>query len=211
MKITIFRRIGYAIALQFTAFVFGLLLVTGTVFLAADMYQRNRETYARLERQLLQIINRPERFDTVPALPAYQRERIRITDASGGTLFSGTLYEDIPFKSGREIMTVVRGRESYDILTAPFTQDGVIVGYLQVADRSPPDDLSARVLLFLIVSARHFGTHLRRGPVLRAPQSAPRGADGAPLGAIHVRREPRTAHAAHGHRYVARFGPAESR
>lgn len=153
MKITIFRRIGYAIALQFTAFVFGLLLVTGTVFLAADMYQRNRETHARLERQLLQILDRPERFDTVPALPAYQRERIRITDASGGTLFSGTLYEDIPFKTGREIMTVMRGRESYDILTAPFTQDGVIVGYLQVADRSPPDDLDARVLLFLIVSA----------------------------------------------------------
>lgn len=153
MKITIFRRIGYVIALQFTAFVFGLLLVTGTVFLTADVYQRHRETRARLELQLLRILDRPERFDTVPALPAYQRERIRITDASGGTLFSGTLYEDIPFSPRREIMTVERGRESYDILTAPFTQDGVIVGYLQVADRSPPDDLETRVLLFLLVSA----------------------------------------------------------
>lgn len=153
MKITIFRRIGYAIALQFTAFVFGLLLVTGTVFLAADVYHRNRETRMRLERQLVQILDRPERFDTAPALPAYQRERIRITDASGVTLFSGTLYDDIPFSPRREIMTVERGRESYDILTAPFTQDGVVVGYLQVADRSPPDDLEARVLLFLLVSA----------------------------------------------------------
>jgi OmpR-family two-component system manganese-sensing sensor histidine kinase len=153
MKIPIFRRIGYAIALQFTAFVFGLLLVTGTVFLAADVYHRNRETHARLERQLVQILDRPEKFDTVPALPAYQRERIRITDASGNTLFSGTLYEDIPFTPDREIMTVERGRESYDILTAPFTEKGKIVGYLQVADRSPPDDLEARVFLFLIVSA----------------------------------------------------------
>jgi signal transduction histidine kinase len=153
MKIMIFRRIGYAIALQFTAFVFGLLLVTGAVFLAADAYQRGRETHARLERQLMQILNRPDRFDTAPALPAYQRERIRITDASGGTLFSGTLYDDVPFNPRREITTVERGRESYDILTAPFTQDGVVIGYLQVADRSPPDDLEARVLLFLLVSA----------------------------------------------------------
>ncbi len=153
MKIMIFRRIGYAIALQFTAFVFGLLLVTGAVFLAADAYQRGRETHARLERQLMQILNRPDRFDTAPALPAYQRERIRITDASGATLFSGTLYDDVPFNPRREITTVERGRESYDILTAPFTQDGVVIGYLQVADRSPPDDLEARVLLFLLVSA----------------------------------------------------------
>jgi signal transduction histidine kinase len=50
-------------------------------------------------------------------------------------------------------MTVERGRESYDILTAPFTEDGVVIGYLQVADRSPPDDLGARVFLFLVVSA----------------------------------------------------------
>jgi len=149
----IFRRISYVIALQFTAFVFGLLLVTGTVFLSADVYQRNRQMHARLERQLLQILDRPDRFDSAPMLPAYQRERIRITDASGMTLFGGTLYDDVPFDANRKIITVERGRESYDILTAPFREDGVIVGYLQVADRSPPDDLDARVFLFLIVSA----------------------------------------------------------
>lgn len=149
----IFRRISYAIAAQFTAFVFGLLLVTGAVFLSADVYQRHRETRMRLERQLVQILDRPERFGTVPPLPQFQRERIRITDASGAVLFGGTLYDEIPFRPGREIITVETGRESYDILTAPFRENGVIVGYLQVADRSPPDDLSARALLYLLVSA----------------------------------------------------------
>lgn len=149
----IFRRISYVLAAQFTAFVFGLLLITGLVFLSADVAQRHGETRARLERQLLAIMNRPEGSGFVSALPPFQRERIRVTDALGKTLFAGTLYNDIPFSARRRIVTVERDRESYDILTAPVYDGGQVVAYIQVADRSLQDDLSARVFLFLVVSA----------------------------------------------------------
>lgn len=149
----IFRRISYSLAFQFTAFVFALLLVTGTVFLAGDMAQRRRDAELRLERQLTQILERPNGVRTIPALPAFQRERIRIVDSLGKILFAGALYQDLPFKWQRRVVTVDIGGEYYDVLTAPFVEDGDVVGYLQVADRSPRDDLQQRVFLFLVVSA----------------------------------------------------------
>lgn len=149
----IFRRISYRIALQFTGFVFGLLLVTGTLFLAGDMVQRHRMTSARLERQLEQLLSRPGAFGTIPPLPAFQRERIRITDAEGTVLFSGLLFADVPFAPKEGISTTDIGRESYDILTSAFRENGTVIGYLQVADRSVPDDVGERVVLFLLVSA----------------------------------------------------------
>ncbi len=152
----IFRRISYIIALQFTAFVFGLLMVTGMVFLTADVYQHGRETHNRLERQLLQIMNRPEKFGSVPPLPQFQRERIRILDASGRTLFAGTLYDDVPFTHDSDgdddIHTIETGRESYDILTKSFIENGTVIGYVQVADRSSSRDFRRRVFLFLLIS-----------------------------------------------------------
>lgn len=148
----IFRRISYALAAQFTAFVFALLLVTGTIFLAGDMTQRKRDAEDRLQRQLIQILDRPNGVRSVPALPPFQRERIRIVDSLGKTLFAGALFEDIPFKRLQRLTTVSDDDESYDILTAPFLENGSVVGYLQVADRSPHNDLQARVFLFLLIS-----------------------------------------------------------
>lgn len=148
----IFRRISYWLAAQFTVFVFALLLVTGSVYFAGDLLQRHGETRARLERQMMQILERPSGSRAVFLLPPFQRERIRVTDALGQPVHSGTLYDDIPFSPRRGITTVERGNESYDILTSPLFQDGQIVGYLQVADRSPPNVLSTRALMFILVS-----------------------------------------------------------
>ncbi len=148
----IFRRISYILAAQFTAFVFGLLLITGILFLSVDVVQGRRETVGRLERQLVEIVNRSDGA-LLPSLPPFQRERIRVTDVLGSTLFAGTLYEDIPFSAQPRVQMVERGGERYDILTQPVFENGRIVGYLQVADRSQPDFLGMRMLLFLMVSA----------------------------------------------------------
>lgn len=149
----IFRRISHSLALQFTGFVVALLLLAGIVFIAGDIAQRNRDAHMRLERQLELILSRPAGSRGIPDLPQFQRERIRITDKLGRTIFAGSLYSDIPFSSKRGLSTVDRGRESYDILTAPFVESGEIVGYLQVADLSERNDLQTRLFLYLLVCA----------------------------------------------------------
>lgn len=148
----IFRRISYIIALQFTAFVFGLLLITGMIFLTMDVYRHGRETHDRLERQLMSIMNRPEKFGSIPPLPRFQRERIRILDASGRTLFAGTVFDDVPFNYEDDVYSIETGRESYDILTQSFMENGSVIGYLQVADRSSAHDFGQRVFLYLFIS-----------------------------------------------------------
>lgn len=149
----IFRRISYALALQFTGFVFLLLLVTGAVFLAGDVAQRQRDAEERLRGQLVELLQRPAGVRGVPSIPPFQRQRIRITDSLGKVLYAGALFENVPFKWDRRLRTIDIDGEKFDVLTAPFVENGAIVGYLQVADRSPLDDLRARVLLFLLVSA----------------------------------------------------------
>lgn len=149
----IFRRISYSLALQFTGFVFAILLVTGAVFLASDGAQRGLVAHERLEQQLSQILSRPAGSRSIPSLPRFQRERIRITDALGKTIYAGALFDDIPFVPKRGLTTIESGRESFQVLTAPFVESGDIVGYIQVADRAPLDELQERVFLFLVVSA----------------------------------------------------------
>lgn len=148
----IFRRISYAIALQFTAFVFVLLLITGAIFLTGDEAQRRRDAEIRLERQLIQILDRPNGARSIPELPRFQRERIRIVDSLGKTLFAGALFQDVPFKWTRRLTTIDIEGEKYDVLTAPYVEGGSVIGYLQVADRSPIDAFRARVYLFILVS-----------------------------------------------------------
>lgn len=149
----IFKTISRKIALQFMAFVFGLLLITGAIFITADVVNRDRMVHMRLERLMRPLLDHPDAFGSVPELlPPFQRDRVRILDAGGMNGFSGVLFENIPFQPSNDIVTFVKGDESYDILTKPLTQSGQVIGYIQVADRSPPNDLGFRVLLFLLIS-----------------------------------------------------------
>lgn len=149
----IFRRISYALAFQFTAVVFAILLVTGGVFIVGDIAQSQRDAHGRLQRQLGDIVERHEGSWAVPSLPPFQRERIRITDALGKTIYAGALFREIPFVPRRGFSQIESGRETFDVLTAPFVEAGNIVGYIQVADRVPLEKLGSRLFLFFVVSA----------------------------------------------------------
>ncbi len=149
----IFRAVSYRIAAQFTAFVLAMLLLTGAVFLTADIANRGRMNRDRLERLVTEISERGEDFGTLPALPPFQRARIRIVSPAGEPLFSGELYEGIPFSAGERLATIVTGRDEFEVLTVPVERDGVMVGYIQVADRAPPHDLPIRVILYLAITA----------------------------------------------------------
>src|SRR3989338_3201135 len=114
-----FRKISYALAAQFTAFVFALLLITGGIFLAADIMRRDRMTYTRLEKQLRPVMNRPGAFGTLPQLPRLQRDRFRIVDSDGTILLSGALYEGIPFTPTKGLVTVSAGDDTFRWRTFP--------------------------------------------------------------------------------------------
>lgn len=147
-----FHDISHRIAAQFTAFVFVLLLVTGAIFFVADMADRGRQGQDRLLRQLRPVLEHQQVFGTIPPLPPFQRERLRIADSDGKVLFSGTFFEGLPFTPGEGLSVVVNSGEEYGILTVPFSREGTIVGYLQIVDRQPPEMLLRRVVIFLIVS-----------------------------------------------------------
>ncbi len=151
-----FRRISYRIALQFTGFVFALLLVNGLIFLAADFGNARRQLGDRLERMAQLVLERtvvaPEGITV--ALPPPMRERVRIVDFEGNPVYTGGFFEDVPFSEQVGIRRVMVEGEHYDILTSLIDRRGTIVGYVQVAEveRLQLADLPPRALLYLLVS-----------------------------------------------------------
>ncbi|OIO55862.1 hypothetical protein AUJ46_00040 [Candidatus Peregrinibacteria bacterium CG1_02_54_53] len=151
-----FKRISYTIALQFTAFVFLLLVSNGAIFLIADIGNAQRQMRFRLERMAEGVAFR---FDTavplVPrGIPPGMRERMRIVDTEGKVIVEGMLMNEIPFTDGEIFEEVLVQGEPYAILTEPIVRNGQTVGFVQVADvvRLPRGDLPERGLIFLIVS-----------------------------------------------------------
>lgn len=152
----IFRTISRTIALQFTTFVFGLLLVTGMMFLAADYGTAQRRTNDRLLRTADAVLDRIRNAQPplLFALPPQLRERVRIVDGEGNQLYAGALFTDIPFVVSQGIVHMNVGNEHFAMLTLTVMQNDEFRGYLQVAEmeRGPAAELPGRALIFLIVS-----------------------------------------------------------
>ncbi len=152
-----FRRISHRIALQFTAFVFVLMLANGALFMAADLGNARREMNNRLLRTAHAILeySRYGSIDFPHFLPVPLRERVRIADPSGQVMYAGVLFSDMPFSASSGVSSTSVQGERYAVLTMPILGEGESVqGYLQVAEveRLPIGDLPSRALLYLIVS-----------------------------------------------------------
>ncbi|MBP9850677.1 MAG: HAMP domain-containing histidine kinase [Candidatus Peribacteraceae bacterium] len=153
-----FKRISFRIALQFTAFVLGLFLLNGIIFLAADISNARRQTHFRLSREsfdLLRQIDDP-RFPVLRPgeLSPKMRERVRFLNASGKTLYTGSFLADVPFTPHDGFTRVRMDEDEFMLLTVPVIRRGEIKAYAQIADmeRLPLGDLPVRALLYLIVS-----------------------------------------------------------
>lgn len=152
------RRISYRIALQFTAFVFVLLLINGALFLAMDIINARRLAHLRLMNHALGFT---ERHTTVAPeglgafLPPMLRQRTRIADPEGNPVYAGELFSNVPFSPIPEFSATRIHGEEYTIFTAPIFQNERIVGYMQIADtaRFTRRDLPERVFLYLLLSA----------------------------------------------------------
>jgi hypothetical protein len=93
----IFQRISYRIALQFTAFVFVLLLINGLAFLAVDFSNARFQTQSRLTRTLQLIVEQTQNgFPDLPhRLSPILRDRVRIVNLDGSILYQGGFFDDV--------------------------------------------------------------------------------------------------------------------
>lgn len=153
-----FKRISYRIALQFTAFVLGLFLVNGIIFLAADITNARRQTHYRLSRESLVVVRHLDDSRApdlhLEDLPMPMRDRVRFLNASGKTLYAGRFFSDVPFVQEQGFSRMHIEEDDMSILTIPVMSDGKLKAYAQIAemDRLRLGDLPLRALLYLIVS-----------------------------------------------------------
>lgn len=152
-----FKRISYRIALQFTAFVFLLLAVNGTIFLVADYGNAHRQTQFRLERLSHMPLNSfppPPGGGPPEGLPPMVKERARILDSGGNILYDGGFFDDIPFVNKEGLSRITVEGEQYAVITRAIRQDGEVTGYVQYAEieRQQGSELPMRIFLFLMVS-----------------------------------------------------------
>lgn len=152
-----FKRISHIIALQFTAFVFGLLVINGALFLAADLGNAHMQTKGRLSQTAQMVLERMSLHhgDLRAVFPRLLRDRVRIANADGTILYSGDAFEVIPFLPGEGFFEAEIDGENYTYLSVPIIRDGTLEGFVQVADtdRLQLGDIPRRALLYLLLSA----------------------------------------------------------
>lgn len=151
-----FKKISLTIALQFTAFVFLLLLANGLIFLGIDFQNSQRQTTQRLLRTADFVLSQyvPGKGIPIATITPLIRDRVRIADESGQILFEGGIFESVPF-SGQEGLSSIRlQNDEYAVLTTPILYEQRVAGFIQVADveRQQFSDLPGRVYSYLFVS-----------------------------------------------------------
>ncbi len=153
----IFRRISYRIALQFTTFVFLLLLINGALFIAVDYGNTRRQTQARMERNvqlITQLIASPN-VDLHDALPPPLRQRVRVLDAARRPVYIGEVFADIPETEPDVNFAhrTIQG-ERFVIFTGTVRLGGHLIGFIQLAEgeRASLGDVPLRGLLYFAVS-----------------------------------------------------------
>ncbi|MBP9750477.1 MAG: hypothetical protein KBC95_01375 [Candidatus Peribacteraceae bacterium] len=154
----IFRRIEQSLALQLTAVVFGLLLINGAVFMAADVQNERREQSLELLRESQQVQRAlPEDLiESIEVLPPRLRERVRIIDQEGDIFYEGSLFNGLPFSYSSEdgIATVSVQGDMFEMLTAPVVRDEEFLGYMQIMrpQVEATQDLPFRISMYILVS-----------------------------------------------------------
>ncbi len=154
---TMFKKISFTIALQFTGFVFLLCAVNVSVFLLADYGNAHRMSQGRLERDSMPIMEQAVSFITHGEqlrLPPPIRDRVRILDAKGNVLLSSGIFGGAPVSLREGFSTITVQEEPYSVLTVPLMNGGKKIGFAQIAgfERFRMGDLPLRWSLSLLVS-----------------------------------------------------------
>lgn len=151
-----FKRISYIIALQFTAFVFCLLVVASLVFLAADFAVSRRQLSNRLKQDAESVLTMGviSQDGVLRGIPPHIRERVRVVDKDGKVLYAGALLEDLEFRAEPMFSRFMFRGDEVSLLTRGVQDNGVLVGYIQVGEteRQQWGELPDRAFRFLLVS-----------------------------------------------------------
>jgi two-component system, OmpR family, sensor histidine kinase CiaH len=151
-----FRRLRLRLALQFTALVFLLMVVLGTVFIAIEYTDINRQLDTRLRLQAAAIqheITLPITFEQAQWL---HREafNVKIATRAGRVLYASDIFARLPVGPDAPPLSTMRADgSSYRVLTTKLAGAGRDVS-LQLAgqDRIGPAELPGEIAVFFIAA-----------------------------------------------------------
>jgi signal transduction histidine kinase len=158
-----FRRLRYRIALQFTALVFGLMMVVGGAFIGVQYFGAHRSTNDQLKQDAAQFrvsLSGDPRDSTAVQMAAASLHdaAVRVFSQTGEVTFAGDLFDhlSVPREPGPvPAFATIRGSGSYyRVYQVPL---GGVDGeglFLQVArpERIDAHDLPGAIVLFGVVS-----------------------------------------------------------
>ncbi len=159
-----FRRLRYKIALQFTALVFVLMLVVGSVYIGAQYFSTHRSTSDQLRNDaaLIQLeiaeTGSTDSDDLLTIAGSADGASVRVYTAQGDVLFAGDLFGRIsaPMQPDAvaRFLTVKGSTGYYRLYQVPVITQGGTTLYVQIArpERIDMHELPGEVLLFLAVS-----------------------------------------------------------
>jgi signal transduction histidine kinase len=160
----VFRRLRYKIALQFTALVFGLMLVVGGAYIWVQYFSMHRSTSDLLRSDAAQIQVAlvdaegadSEALQSVAA--SVDGAALRIYAAEGEILFSGDLFTRmaVPLQPDAvpRFLTARGSTGFYRVYQVPVEMRSGVTLYVQIArpERIDMHELPGELLVFFVVS-----------------------------------------------------------
>ena len=159
-----FRRLRYKIALQFTALVFGLMLVVGGAYIGIQYFSTHRSTSDLLRRDATQVQSALVGWESTDGAvlreiaAAVNGASLRIYSEEGDVLLAGDLFARmaVPLQpSAAPRFLTARGSTGfYRVYQVPVVARGGTTLYVQIArpERIDMHELPGELLLFVVVS-----------------------------------------------------------
>ncbi len=151
-----FQKIGRSLALQFTGFVFLLILMNGVVFLIVDFGNEVRQTHDRLMTEMEEVQAwLPDMLSGIEDVPHTSHpERLRIIDEHGMPVFIGELFRDLPIEIDAGFSVWMIGNEDFVVLSTPIMDNGKESGMVHIAqpEHAFTRNVAFRSLLYFLVS-----------------------------------------------------------
>jgi signal transduction histidine kinase len=160
----VFRRLRYKIALQFTALVFGLMLVVGGAYIGVQYFSMHRFTASQLRSDAAKVhaalvVQEAAEGAVLQAIAASaDGASVRIYTGEGDVLFAGDLFArmSVPLQPGAtaRFLTVRGSTGYYRVYQAPVETHSGATLYVQIArpERIDMHELPGELLLFTVVS-----------------------------------------------------------
>ena len=150
-----FRRLRYKLALQFTALVFGLMIVLGAVFIAIEFTDVNRQLDNRLQHQAVAIQKEIRLPITVEQARWLHREafNVKLATSKGRVLYASDIFARLPVGlDAPELSTVRADGSSYRVLTTKLDGRRDVALQLAGQDRIGPAELPGEIAVFFIAA-----------------------------------------------------------